>query len=330
MNKYNWGILGAGRIAEKFVEALKITERARAYAIASRERERAYQFGKKHGIEKIYDSYEDLVNDLAVDIIYIATPHVFHCEQTLLCLRNKKAVLCEKPMGMNATENKRMMNEARRQQVFLMEGMWSRFMPAINKAKQLVEEDAIGALQYLQCNFGFTAPFDAVGRLYNKQLGGGSILDVGVYAVFLANYFLGTPVSIQSNSSLTTTGVDAYCNAILQYASGATAHLFTSITLPIEIKATLTGSKGRLELPAPWYKTTDLHWYPLNGVAQQFRFPHKSNGLEYEISEVMDCLDNRLLECPAMPLDSTLQISEILDVLLKQAGVSYGVGVRLE
>lgn len=322
---YRWGILGAGRIAEKFATALLATERAEVYAVASRELSRARDFATKYQAARFYNEYEQLVTDPEVDIIYIATPHAFHCEQALLCLKNKKAVLCEKPMALNYEQAAKMVSAAHIYQVFLMEGMWSRFMPAINKAKELIDSGIIGNLQYINCDFGFAAPFEPQGRLYNKALGGGSILDVGVYAIFLATFFLGGPSSIQSNSKLTVTGVDEYSNMILQYPGGQTAHLFTSITTQTKIAATIIGTKGRMELPAPWYKTTDLTLQLLSGDIQNFHFPHDSNGFEHEIREVTDCLDQGLIECPAMPLDFTLSISKIMDTLLQQAGVRYNI-----
>jgi predicted dehydrogenase len=320
---YRWGIIGAGRIAEKFATALLATERAEVYAIASRDLEKAKKFAARFGNCHYYGAYDQLVTDANVDIIYIATPHAFHCEQTLLCLRNKKAVVCEKPMALSYEQSAKMIAVARQHQVFLMEGMWSRFMPAINKAKELIDNGVIGKLQYIHCDFGFAAPFHPQGRLFNKALGGGAILDVGVYTVFLASFLLGEPSSIQSNSRLTATGVDEYCNAIAQYPGGETAHLFTSIGTQTEISATLTGTKGRIELPAPWYKTTQLILQLQEGEAQQFDYPHSSNGFEHEIKEVTECLDQGLLECPAMPLDFTLLVSKIMDTLLQQAGVHY-------
>jgi predicted dehydrogenase len=322
---YRWGILGAGRIAEKFATALQATERAQVYAIASRDLSRSKAFAGRYQATRYYDSYEQLVTDPEVDIIYIATPHAFHCEQTLLCLRHKKAVLCEKPMSLSYEQTSKMAAVARQQQVFLMEGMWSRFMPSINKAKELIEAGSIGILQHINCDFGFAAPFNPQGRLYNKTLGGGAILDVGVYAVFLASYLFGEPSSIQSHSRLTVTGVDEYSNVILQYPGGQTAHLFTSINLQTPICAHLLGSKGRIELPAPWYKTTDLTIHLHSGEKQQLHFPHESNGFEYEIREVTDCLDNGFQECPAMPLDFSLSLSKIMDTLLQQAGVHFSV-----
>jgi predicted dehydrogenase len=322
---YRWGILGAGRIAEKFATALQATPRSEVYAIASRDAKKAADFASRFQAKRYYDTYEQLVTDPLVDIVYIATPHAFHCEQALLCIRNKKAVLCEKPMALTYNQTAKMVAAARQYQVFLMEGMWSRFMPAINKAKALIDEGAIGNLQYIDCNFGFAAPFDPQGRLFNKALGGGSVLDVGVYAVFLASYFLGEPSSIQSNSKLAVTGVDEYCNMILQYPGKQTAHLFSAITVQTVIRATLTGSEGRIELPAPWYKTTDLTLHLHSGKTQPFHYPHTSNGFEHEILEVTECLDQELLECPAMPLDFSLSISKIMDTLLEQAGVQYKI-----
>jgi predicted dehydrogenase len=320
---YRWGILGAGRIAGKFATALQHTGGVGLYAIASREGEKAAAFARQYAVSRHYEGYEALVTDPQVDIIYIATPHVFHCEQTILSLRNGKAVLCEKPMAISQEEVQKMINTARQQDLFLMEGMWSRFMPVTCKAKELIDAGAIGELKNVQADFGFNSPYDEKGRLYNRQLGGGSLLDVGIYPLFLVSFLLGEPSAIHAVGKPALSGVDEYCHVLLQYPGGETASFFSSISLQTTLTATLTGTKGRIVLHAPWYKATHLSVHYNDGRTKSFSAPHECNGFEYEIREVMDCLGKGFKECPAMPLDFSLQISRTMDTIRGQIGLVY-------
>jgi predicted dehydrogenase len=234
-----------------------------------------------------------------------------------------KAVLCEKPMALNYSQVSAMVGEARKRELFLMEGMWTRFMPSINKAKELINRGVIGELRHIDAGFGFEAPYDVQGRLYNRALGGGSLLDVGIYPVFLASFFLGMPSAIQSMASKAPTGVDSYCHALLQYPGGQTAHIFSAINVQTGLQAEITGTKGRLILPRPWYKSEQLLLELNSGETSSFSFPRGCNGFEYEIQEVMDCVANGFTECPALPLDFSLQMSRVVDEIGRQAGVGY-------
>ncbi len=323
--QYNWGILGAGRIADKFCTALIHTPNASLYAVASRNVETGKAFGNKFNAPVYYDNYIDLVSDPNVDVIYIATPHVFHFEHTLLCLNHNKSVLCEKPMSISNQQTQEMISIAQKKNLFLMEAMWTACMPFIQKMKEIIGQGIIGSLQYVQADFGFSTPFDAGSRLFNKALGGGSILDVGVYPISLATLLLGEPSSIKSVSALTETKVDAYSNAILQYPNGATAHLFSAVTIETLIEATIIGTKGRIQVASPWYMATDFTIILNDGTSQSYSFPHQTNGFEYEIIEVMNCLDNGLLQSPLVTHQQTLTVSRIMDELLKQAGVDYTI-----
>ncbi len=324
MNKnYRWGIIGAGRIAEKFCSAIAVVKGSEVYAVASHDLSKAKEYAEKFNAGKYYNSYEDLVKDENVDIVYIATPHAFHLEQAMLCFNNGKAVLCEKPMSLSYKQSAAMAGAATEKKLFLMEGMWSRFMPSIEKILSLIKEDAIGKLQYLSVDFGFTAPYDIEGRLFNKNLGGGSVLDIGVYAIFLSTLLFGEPACIKSVSKLSATGVDEYANMILQYPGGETAHLLTSIIFNTSLEAEIIGTGGRIKIKNPWYKATEFTLYATGMEPQNFSMPHEANGFEHEIREVMHCLDNGLLQSPKMPHAFTLSISKIMDEVLEQAGVKY-------
>ena len=320
---YRWGIMGAGKIADKFCTALMATEGAEVYAVASRDMDKAKDYAARYNAVATYNNYEDLVNDQNVDIIYIATPHSFHYEQTLLCLQHNKPVLCEKPMSLSTKQTTEMIAAAAEKKLFLMEGMWTACMPFMEKILSLIKEDAIGQPQYIHADFGFTAPFDPAGRLFKKALGGGSVLDVGIYPIFLATIIFGKPSLIQSVSKLTTTGVDEYANMVLQYPGGQTAHLLSSISFNTALEAEIIGTKGRIKIDNPCFKATDFTLILNDGTSEHFSMPHQSNGFEHQIKEVMHCLDNGMLQSSKVPHQLTITVSKIMEEVLKQAGVVY-------
>ena len=324
MNKnYRWGILGAGRIAEKFCEALCFTEGSEVYAVASRDIDKAKAYAAKYNAARYYNDYNELVKDENIDIIYIATPHAFHYEQTMLCLKNKKAVLCEKPMSLSPQQTAEMLAAATQNNLFLMEGMWTACMPFIEKIQSLIKEGIIGEPQYVAADFGFTPPPDPNGRLLNKSLGGGSVMDIGIYPIFLATCILGEPSVIKTISKLTATGVDEYANVVMQYANGASAHLLSTIGYNTAIEAEIIGTKGRIKIDNPWFKATGFSLHLNEGGTEQFNTPHLCNGFEHEIKEVMHCLDNGFLQSNKVPHQLTITISNIMDEILRQAGISY-------
>jgi len=318
-----WGILGAGRIADKFCTALISTPNAILHAVASRNISSGKPFSEKFSAVKYYNKYQDLVSDPHVDIIYIATPHIFHYEQVKLCLENNKPVLCEKPIGVSYLQTQQMIDLAIEKKLFLMEGMWTACMPFIKKIKEIIDEGLIGTIANVQADLGFTAPNDPEDRLLNKALAGGSILDVGVYPISLATLLLGQPDVVKSVSTLTDTGVDAYSNIILQYPNGATAQLLSSLTFETPKEVVIMGTKGLIKVESPWYMATDFTVILEDGTEKTFHIPHPNNGFEYEIIEVMDCLNNKLLESQLVPHAQTLIVSKIMDELLFQAGVIY-------
>ena len=323
IKNYRWGILGAGRIAEKFCEAINFTEGAEVYAVASRDVDNANAFAARHNAGKVYTNYIDLVKDENVDIIYIATPHAFHYQQTLLCLQHNKAVLCEKPMSLSFKQTAEMIEIAEKNKLFFMEGMWTACMPFIDKILSLIKEDVIGEPQYVSADFGFIAPLDPKGRLFDKALGGGSVMDIGIYPIFLATLIMGDPTDIKTVSKLTATRVDEYANVVMQYANGQTATILSSININTSLEAEIIGTKGMIKINNPWFKATDFSVHLNDGTTQKFSMPHASNGFEHEVREVMDCLDKGLLQSNKVPHKLTLSISKIMEEILQQAGVTY-------
>ncbi|MBY0434711.1 MAG: Gfo/Idh/MocA family oxidoreductase [Cyclobacteriaceae bacterium] len=323
MKTWNFGVLGLGKIAKRFTDAFQYVPRARVHAVASRDGNKAREFAEAHHISTYYASYEELVSDPAIDIIYIATPHPFHHEQTLLCLHHKKAVLCEKPFAMNTRQVQEMISLGRRSNVFLMEGMWSRFFPSTHKALELVRSGAIGELQYLHADFGFVAPVNLDGRVYNPALGGGAQLDVGVYPMFLALLFLGKPDEIKAICQKTNTGADATTSALLRYSNGAIAHIMSSIVTDTPKEAHLMGTTGVITIHTPWHKSQQVTWRSNAGEKKEFSFPHSGNGFEFEIEEIVRCLDAGKTESELMPHSLSLMMAEVADEILQQGDIRY-------
>ena len=212
-----WGIIGLGKIANKFAADLQYSETAQLYGVASQDLNKAKKFSTKYNAQKYYGSYQALANAPEIDIIYVATPHVFHFENTMMCLKQNKAVLCEKPMGMNAKEVRLMIEEASTRNLFLMEGLWTRFIPATEKLIELLAQNVIGQVTSLQADFGFKGDSNPENRIFNKNLGGGSLLDIGIYPIYLSLLVLGIPTDITATAQLTETGVDRFCAMEFHY-----------------------------------------------------------------------------------------------------------------
>ncbi len=321
--KINWGILGPGKIAHKFADAFKSVGDATLLAIASRDTARGQQFAAEFGAARVYGNYQDLVSDPAIDAVYIATPHPYHYKQTLLCLEHGKAVVCEKPLTTNYADTGELISLARRSHVFLMEGMWSRFFPATLKAYDLVRSGAIGKVRYMRADFGFMAPYNPASRVFNLELAGGAQLDVGVYPMFLALLLLGQPGKIQAAADLAETGADASTSVQFEFAGGALAQIFSSVTADSPKQADIVGDKGTLTMHTPWHKSQRLTLAPNGAEPHVFDFPFTGFGFEYELAHATACLREDLKESPLMPLDLSLTMAMTADEILRQCGVRY-------
>jgi predicted dehydrogenase len=321
--KYRWGIIGPGRIANKFVNAIPLAEGATLGAVASRNADRAKEFAAKFGAPVYYDNYEALANDPAIDAVYVATPHGFHCEHALLCLKKGKAVLCEKPMALSNRQAQLMVDAAIENKTFLMEAMWTRFLPVVEATLELIRDGQIGIVKQVRTDFGFMAPFDPDGRLYNLRLGGGALLDIGVYTILLPLLLLGEPDRIYSAAHLSPTGADETCQALFQYKDGRTAIISATLASQTALTAEIAGTKGMIRIPAPWYKN-DLLIIEQEGAAPRpISVDPMINGFEYEIRETMDCLDKGLIESPRMPHSFSLAVSRTMDTIRRQCGIRY-------
>jgi predicted dehydrogenase len=318
-----WAILGTGGIARKFVGGLQSAEGAELVAVGSRSADSAEAFGAEFEIPNRHASYEALVGDPDVDIVYVATPHPQHHDAVLLCQSAGKAVLCEKPFTVNARDAAELIENARAKRLFLMEAMWSRYFPAMIRFRELIAEGAIGEPHLLQADFGFRTAVDPTGRLFDVTLGGGALLDVGVYVVSLASMIFGPPKAVAGIGQTGETGVDELTAITLAYAGGQIAQLTCAIRTETTVEATLFGTEGSLTIESPWFSPSRLTLARSGHDPERLDLPYVGNGYNYEAEEAGRCLREGLLESPTMPLDETLQIMRTLDRIRAPWPVRY-------
>ena len=317
-----WGILGPGAIAHSFANGLKVLPDAELVAVGSRAQKRADKFGDEFDVPHRHGSYEALAADPDVDVIYVAVPHSGHMKSTILCLNAGKAVLCEKPFAINAKQAQAMIETARSKGVFLMEAMWTRFLPVIVKVREWLAEGAIGDVHMVNADFGFGASFNIESRLFDPERGGGALLDVGVYTVaFASMVFGGAPERIVSMAHKCESGVDERAAMIFGYGAGQLAVLITAITTNTAHLSTILGSAGRIDIPHFWHGTQAT--LSAGGEEQTVDLPFKGNGYEYQAIEVMDCLRAGKLESDIIPLDESLAIMQTMDTIRDQWGLKY-------
>jgi len=317
-----WGILGPGAIANAFADGLKALPDAVLAACGSRSRERAEAFGARHGIPRRHASYEALAADPDLDAVYVATPHPWHCEHTLLCLDAGKAVLCEKPFALNAREAAAMIGRARQRRLFLMEAMWTRFLPHIAEARRLLEEGRVGEPRLWRADFSFQAGPNPEGRLLNPRLGGGGLLDVGVYTLSLASYFLGPVEEVLATARRGPTGVDEVAALATRHRGGGLGSMACGVGLSMPQTAALFGSAGRIDLLDPWWRPSGLRVTAGDRV-EEIRPDPAGNGYHRQAAEVHRCLREGLLESPVLPWNESLSVMGALDAARGQAGVAY-------
>jgi len=322
MKKIKWGILGLGKIAKKFATGLKDVEDAELYAVASRSKSKAETFAREHNATNFFTSYEAMLKDEELDVVYIATPHVFHHQQTLLCLDHKKAVLCEKPFAINKKQVEEMIAKARKEKVFLMEAMWTQFLPHFKFVIDLIESEKYGKIKSLKADFGFPAPVDLDKRLYNKNLGGGSLLDIGIYPVFMAMSALGTPESIQANAKFSETGIDKECDMVFKYKNAVEAQLGSSILKHTPTAAIIQFEKATITLNPSFHKPTNVTIKTTDGEETK-EFVVNSNGYNFEAEHVQKMLLEGKTESTEMTFAKSLDLIELLDKIRDQIGLEY-------
>ncbi|HEX3822919.1 MAG TPA: Gfo/Idh/MocA family oxidoreductase [Mycobacteriales bacterium] len=323
-DQIRWGILGAGSISASFAADLQLLDGHRLLAVGSRRQASAEDFARRFDAPHPHGSYEDLCADPDVDVIYVGTPHPFHAEHSLLAIRAGKHVLCEKPFALNATEAAAVVTAAREAGVFCMEAMWTRFLPHMRRIRQLLDAGALGQVRTVIADHGqrFLPP-DFTSRLYAPELGGGALLDLGIYPVSFASYVFGSPGRVTAVSDPAETGVDAQTSAVLQYGGGAHAVLTTTLGGSTPNLASITGTEGRIEIDSVWYQPTTFQLHTRSGAIQHFAQPRIGHGLRHQAEEVGRCLREGLTESPIMSLDETLSITATMDEIRRQIGLRY-------
>jgi len=321
--KIKWGIIGLGKIAGEFAADLQLSTNAVLYGVASRDIERAKNFSQRYHSLQFYGSYEELITDPEIDIVYISTPHSFHFEHTMMCLKKGKSVLCEKPMGMNTGEVEKMIDEAKSRNLFLMEGMWTRFIPATQKVIDLLQKRVIGDVNIVRADFGFRGDQNPEKRLFNKKLGGGSLLDIGIYPIYLSLITLGIPGEIQAMGRLTNTFVDSFCAMLFSYPGGAKAILESSFESDTPTEGYIYGNKGSIKLHSKFHHSEKISLFQNGTLKKEFELPQTGNGLFHEIEEVNQCLLNNKTESFKLPLDTSIDLISIIDRVRDQIGLTY-------
>ena len=314
-----WGIISTGGIAHTFVNDLQYTESGVAAAVGSRTIEAANTFADQFAIAHRYGSYEELVEDPDVDAVYVGTPHPMHFENAKLALGHDKPVLVEKAFTMTAREAIELIELARSKKLFLMEAMWTRFLPHVAAVNQLIAAGELGDIVAVEADHGQHFDYDPASRWFSPELGGGALLDLGVYPVSFASMLLGTPSKMVTMIDLAPTGVDRQASMIFGYDNGAQAYLNTTSGAKTPTTATISGTKARIEIDGDFYAPSAFSLITRAGEARRFEFETQGRGLHFEAAEVARCLGQGLLESPLMPLSETVSIMQTMETVLASA-----------
>lgn len=323
MKKHKWGILAPGKMSAKFTRGIMTLENAELTAVGSRDIVRAAKFASEFNFRRYYGSYQELAEDPEVEVVYIASPHSFHKEHTLLCLRNGKSVICEKAFALTAEDVEEMIAEAGKQDLFLMEALWPPFQPYYIKARQILDSGMLGNPFHLQGYFSFIPPYDPLDRKFNLSLGGGSLLDIGIYPVIDALVFFGVPDEIKATASFSPTGSEESVSIIFRYNDGRMAALYSSYKTNVGIGCEILCEKGNMTVA----RGRDMNQRVILNLhgkdREEFSWNPPAMGYHSEAKEVMRCLDAGLKESPVVPLSFSLDLMKTLDRIRKAAGISF-------
>jgi len=321
--KYKWGILAPGKMSAKFTKGLKLLKNVELYAVGSRDLQRSKQFASEYGFQKYFGSYEELASDPDLEVVYIASPHSRHYEHTMLCLKNKKAVICEKAFALNSHDVEEMIGEAARQKVFLMEALWPPFQPIYKKTKEIINDGEPGKILHLDARFSFQAPFNPTDRKFNLELGGGSLLDIGIYTVIDALYFMGVPDEVIAKASFTETGSEHSISIIFGYNDGRMATLYSSFRTLAGIGCDLLCENGNLFFSRGRDMSQRLN-VAMNGKEnKEYSLLPDGMGYQFEAMEVMECLDKGKIESDVVPHSFSLDLMKTLDRIRHAACIEF-------
>jgi predicted dehydrogenase len=318
-----WGVVGPGRIAEKVVEDFAVVDGARVVAVASRSLERAQDFATRHGIERAHGSYADVLADADVDVLYVATPHPQHHAIALGALHAGKALLVEKAFTATVAGAREVVELSRETGVFAMEAMWTRFQPAVVRLRELIADGAIGEVRSVQADLGVQREFDPTDRLFALELGGGALLDLGVYVVSWAQMLLGDPDTVTAIGSRFPTGVDAEAALLLGYADGRSATLTTSLRNALPGQARVFGTAGWIDVLPRFHHPQTIVLHRADADPEEITVPQLGAGYAHELIEVTECLRAGRAESAVMPLADTLAVQDVLEQAAGQLGVTF-------
>ena len=323
MDPIRVGVIGAGNMADAFARDLALTASAEIVAVASRTQRSASEFAKRHNVSRSYTNGVDVARDTSVDLVYVATPHTLHCENTLDCLDHGKAVLCEKPFAVNADQASHMVDRARSLGLFLMEAMWTRHVPALTKLRSLIAESAIGKIQLMVGGGAFIPEPEGNHYLFDPERAGGVLLDAGVYLVSMASQVFGPPASVSAELVIGKHGVDEQNAVVLRHTDGSLALLYVSMRARSAPEFTLLGDAGKIDVHPPIFcpRAITLHRHAKEPEIFEFDFP--GTGYQFQIEEAVRCLQSGERESPYMPLDESLQIMKTLDHIRRASGLVY-------
>jgi predicted dehydrogenase len=316
-----WGIIGLGKIANKFATDLVTIENIELVAVASRSQQNADEFAAKYNCKKAYNSYLALVNDPEVDAVYIATPHSFHKEHTILCLQHKKAVLCEKPFAMNLQEVTEMIAVAKENNVLLMEALWTFFLPHFNYVLEMVKSDKYGKLKEVEADFGFKSKYDVESRLLKKEIGGGSLLDIGIYPIFAALATLGNPDSIEAKATFFETGADSECTIVFNYKE-AKATLKSTLLEETPTEAIFTFEKAVIKIHTRFHEPASVTVLA-NGKEETTNFDCKTIGYNFEAEHFSQLIREGKQESDIMTFEFSRNLITTLDKVRNSIGLEY-------
>jgi len=317
-----WGIVGLGNIASQFASDLVLIDNAELTAVASRDLAKAEEFGGKFNALRMYNSYDLLFEDSEVEIVYIATPHNSHVELSIKALESGKHVLCEKPMALSYQDAKRVIEASKNHNRFFMEAFWTRFIPSVQDVLQKISNGIIGDINYIKADFAFHGSETENKRLFDKELGGGALFDIGVYPLFLSYILLGYPKEIAAKAIKHKNDIDLQTSMILQYES-AQSVLHASIVSESDMKAVISGTKGRIELNAPWFIADGYSLFINEEKEATFTLPALGKGYSHEIIECQDCILNNEIESKLWSHQNCLDLSKIVEEIKNQIQLPF-------
>jgi predicted dehydrogenase len=319
---YRWGIAATGDVAARFAESMASTTGGTVVAVGSRSSARARAFAERFDIPHAHGSYENLVADPDVDVVYVATPHARHAADALLALERGKHVLCEKPFALNAGQVREVARFAAQQDRFVMEAMWTRFLPSYVALVDLLAAGRIGEPLLVEADFGWRAPVDPTTRHFDLAQGGGGLLDLGVYPIHLSILVLGRPEAVAAEGHVGHTGIDESVAAVLRHSGERLGVVKAALRIPMSCTARIAGTEGWIEIPAFMHCPSSFTVRTVHGE-ETIDAAWEGDGFRFQVEEVHQCLDRELRESPRMPIDDTIAMAEVMDDIRSQLGVRY-------